>query len=255
MTCTGSSTSRATAVPRSRPDGSRGDAASRGVPARRRRPGVLAAFLLALASLVGAVLATPDLDRMESLAGTRYGTRAAETVAAWRRMMADAATVDEREQLTRVNDFFNRRVAYQEDQVLWNEKDYWATPLEMFGKGAGDCEDYSIGKYATLRLLGIPPERLRLIYVRARLGGAGSTLSQAHMVLGYFPTPTSEPLVLDNMVSEVRPAARRPDLTPVFSFNSEGLWAAGSTTSSADPTTRLSRWRNVLDRMREDGLQ
>jgi predicted transglutaminase-like cysteine proteinase len=170
-------------------------------------------------------------------------------------MMADATTVDEREQLTRVNDFFNRRIVYQEDQVIWNEKDYWATPLEMFGKGAGDCEDYSIAKYATLRLLGIPPERLRLIYVRARLGGAGSTLSQAHMVLGYFPTPTSEPLVLDNMVSEVRPAARRPDLTPVFSFNSEGLWAAGSTSSSADPTTRLSRWRNVLDRMREDGLQ
>jgi hypothetical protein len=46
----------------------------------------------------------------------------------------------------------------------------------------------------------------------------------------------------------------RPDLSPVYSFNSDGLWVGGATTSSADPTTRLSRWRDVLERMRRDGL-
>ena len=48
---------------------------------------------------------------------------------------------------------------------------------------------------------------------------------------------------------------RRPDLFPVFSFTSEGLWVQGATTSSADPTARLSRWRSVLQRMRDEGLE
>ena len=52
----------------------------------------------------------------------------------------------------------------------------------------------------------------------------------------------------------MRPASMRSDLTPVFSFNAEGLWVGGAATSSADPTARLSQWRNVLARMREEGL-
>jgi hypothetical protein len=62
-------------------------------------------------------------------------------------------------------------------------------------------------------------EKLRLIYVRARLGGAGSTQSIAHMVLGYYETPAAEPLVLDSLLDNIMPASQRKDLTPVFSFN------------------------------------
>ncbi len=36
----------------------------------------------------------------------------------------------------------------------------------MLVKGAGDCEDYSIAKYFTLRRLGIPSEKLRVILHR-----------------------------------------------------------------------------------------
>ena len=75
------------------------------------------------------------------------------------------------------------------------------------------------------------------------------------LVVGYYPTPDAEPLILDNLVGEIRPAGRRPDLFPVFSFTSEGLWVPGATTSSADPTARLSRWRSVLQRMRDEGLE
>ena len=74
------------------------------------------------------------------------------------------------------------------------------------------------------------------------------------MVLGYYARPTDEPLVLDNLIGNVRPASSRSDLAPVFSFNNSGLWVAGASTSTADPTTRLSRWRDVLERMRQDGL-
>ncbi|THF64104.1 transglutaminase [Pseudothauera nasutitermitis] len=192
---------------------------------------------------------------MQRLAVERYGQRAGETVTAWRALLAEAAETDERTRLERVNTFFNRRIAFDDDIVVWGEQDYWATPLETMGKGAGDCEDFSIAKYMSLLQLGVPAERLRMIYVRARIGGPQSTISQAHMVVGYYATPDAEPLILDNLIGEIRPASRRGDLFPVFSFNSEGLWVGGASTSSADPTTRLSRWRDVLERMRAEGLR
>lgn len=209
--------------------------------------------LAALAS-GGLGYAVPELDRMLQVARERYGVDAVVAVEAWQGMLAEAAALPEEERLQRINTFLNRRTAFEDDAVIWRQQDYWATPLETLAKGAGDCEDFSIAKYISLRLLGIPAERLRLIYVRATIGAPDSGLSQAHMVLGYYASPDAEPLVLDNLIGEIRPASRRPDLFPVFSFNDAGLWVGGSRTSAADPTTRLSRWRSVLERMRAEGL-
>ena len=64
----------------------------------------------------------------------------------------------------------------------------------------------------------------------------------------------SEPLILDNLVSEVEPASRRDDLVPVFSFNAEGLWAGGRA-ARGDPTARLSRWRDLLSRLAKEGFE
>lgn len=237
---------RPSRLPPARPSNSR-------LHALRRWAALLtAAFAFAL---IGPIDASPDLDRMERLAAERYGAAAAETVRAWRQLLVEAAGLNEREQLARVNTFFNRRIRFDDDIVIWKQPDYWATPLETMGIGAGDCEDFTIAKYMSLRLLGVPNERLRLIYVRARIGGATSTVTQAHMVLGYFEDPADEPLILDNLITDIRPAARRPDLFPVFSFNSEGLWVGNAGAPAADPTARLSRWRDVLARMREEGLQ
>lgn len=214
----------------------------------------LCVLTILTAAAIGLSLAALDLDRMQRLARERFGAEAAEAVGTWRTMIAEAGELGEDEKLQRVNTFFNRRTAFEDDIVVWQQKDYWATPLETLGRRAGDCEDFSIAKYMSLRLLGVPAEKLRLIYVRATMGAPGSGISQAHMVLGYYPSPTDEPLVLDNLIGDIRSASRRPDLFPVFSFNSEGLWVSGAMTSSADPTTRLSRWRSVLERMREEGL-
>ena len=57
-----------------------------------------------------------------------------------------------------------------------------------------------------------------------------------------------------NLIGEIRPASRRADLFPIFSFTSAGLWVSGAERSSADPAARLSRWRSVLERMREEGF-
>jgi predicted transglutaminase-like cysteine proteinase len=210
---------------------------------------LLTAFLAVFAA------ATPDLDRVVALAAQRYGSTGEESLRAWRAMIEAGKPLPERERLELVNNFFNNRVFFEEDRIVWKQADYWATPLETLGRGEGDCEDYSIGKYVTLGLLGVPIEKLRITYVRAELGLPGSGISQAHMVLAYYETPDGEPLVLDNLVGELRPASRRPDLRPVFGFNSQGLWVAGTRgPAAADPNARLSRWRDLLSRMSADGL-
>jgi predicted transglutaminase-like cysteine proteinase len=230
----------------SAPGGGRGGA-WRGVSAGS--VGLLLAGLLLVLTL--AALAATDFGKILGLAQQRYGQRGADTVTAWQRLIEDARALPDADKLAKVNTFFNRRSLYETDLVIWQQEDYWETPLEFMGRGTGDCEDFAIAKYMTLQILGVGNEHLRLIYVRAK---TGATAAVAHMVLGYFPQPTDEPLILDNLITSVRPASQRSDLVPVFSFNSDGLWTAGATASSADPTARLSRWRDVLDRMRADGF-
>jgi predicted transglutaminase-like cysteine proteinase len=147
-----------------------------------------------------------------------------------------------------VNQFWDQALMESEDITVWGRVDYWATPLESLAKGAGDCEDYVIGKYFSLLYLGVAPEKLRLVYVRARVGGQNI----AHMVLGYYPQPMAEPLVLDSLVDRIQPAHLRPDLTPVFSFNAEGIYIPGGKQSSVD---RIGRWRDLLSKMQAEGFQ
>ena len=114
-------------------------------------------------------------------------------------MLQSQAGLPERDQLTAVNRFFNQQLSFRDDSRVWQQIDYWATPVEALVKGAGDCEDYALGKYFSLRQLGVPAEKLRITYVKAL------TRNQAHMVLTYYPSPTADPLVLDNLISDIRP--------------------------------------------------
>ena len=204
--------------------------------------------------MTGEICASTDFARMEQLAATQYSgnKRAVETIKAGRALTENARTLSNQAKVEHANNFVNSRVFYASDMEIWGVEDYWATPLELFGKGEGDCEDFAIAKYVTLLLMDVPVQRLRLVYVRARMGN--QTL--AHMVLAYFETPTSDPLILDNLINAIEPARRRSDLSPVFSFNHEGLWMEGAKTRSADrPAKRLSNWRRVLQRMRSEGIE
>lgn len=184
-----------------------------------------------------------------------YGMDRAPVISQWQRMLDSLETQSEREKLNTVNNFFHANLRYRTDFSAHGVEDFWTTPLETLGQGFGDCEDYAIAKYISLRIAGVPSNKLRLIYVRAQIGGPNSTVSQAHMVLGYFESTTAEPLILDSLIRNILPASERDDLTPVFSFNSEGLWAgAAGSRSSSSPTSRLSRWRNVLERMETQGV-
>ena len=204
-------------------------------------------------TLVAATSLAWDRDRMTQ-AAQRAGPRAAAAVKALQPLLAGSAGMDEAALLAAVNDFYNRRVVFTDDGAAWGVDDHWASPLETLEKGQGDCEDYAIAKYFSLMAAGVPAAKLRLVYVRAAIGGPGGVV-QAHMVLAYYVQPGGEPLILDNLIGEVRPASRRPDLTPVFSFNSEGLWQGTAGASAGDPTARLSRWREVLAKARAEGFQ
>ena len=194
-----------------------------------------------------------DAERMLA-AAQKQGPRALAGARALQSVMHSASEADDDGKLQALNQFFNRRVQSREDIDIWGQVDYWASPLEMLEKGAADCEDFAIAKYFSLVALGMPVHKLRLVYVRAQLGGAGGPV-QAHMVLAYYATPNAEPLILDNLISDIRPAGRRADLSPVFSFNSEGLWQGVGAQTAGDPTARLSRWREILVKARAEGFQ
>ncbi len=226
---------------------------------RRREPwrdvlGRAGACLIGMALLFAGP--TPwawDVERMLA-AAQPYGRQAALGVRALQPMLLAAAEAPEGDRLQAINQFFNRRLVFRSDEAIYGEVDHWASPLESLGRGEGDCEDYAIAKYFSLVAVGVPVAKLRLVYVRAMVGGPGGTV-QAHMVLAYYPSADAEPLILDNLITEVRPASRRPDLTPVFSFNGDGLWQGVGTQSAGDPVSRLSRWREVLAKAGAEGFQ
>jgi predicted transglutaminase-like cysteine proteinase len=206
---------------------------------------VCAWLLLGLTS----TLANWEFALIIEKAQSRYGSLGAakERIHAWDELIQASTGLAENQQLTEVNRFFNRQLRFTDDIRLWHANDYWATPIEALVKGAGDCEDYSIAKYFTLRRLGIPSEKLRITYVKAL------RQNQAHMVLTYYASPAAEPLVLDNLIGEIRPASQRKDLLPVYAFNAEGLYLPGSNSKKSD-SKKLSRWQDLLQKMRAEGF-
>jgi predicted transglutaminase-like cysteine proteinase len=195
-----------------------------------------------------------DSTRLQA-ALKRFGAQP-QTFADWQRLLQENRDAPVADRLKRVNEFFNRRVQFGNDQEIWGQSDYWATPMETLAKGKGDCEDFTIAKYFTLINLNIPVEQLRLVYVKARIGGPSSNIVQAHMVLAFYPSPEAEPMVLDNLITDIRPAGRRPDLQPVFSFNSQGIFNGAEAKATLGPggVGQLSRWSDLLQRAREEGF-
>lgn len=185
-------------------------------------------------------------------AARKLGPATLSSARALESTVSAAKPLDDAAKLTLINNFFNQRIVFKDDVEVWGVKDHWASPLEVLDKGAGDCEDYAIGKYFSLLAAGVPSTRMRLVYVRADLGLNGARL--AHMVVAYYARPGDEPLILDNFAELVLPASRRPDLMPVFSFNSEGLWQGVGSQSAGNPFARLSPWRDALGRARAEGF-
>lgn len=206
--------------------------------------------VVAVAALAAELVSITDAQ-IDKLA-QQFGPIARHHLTGWRDLLVNPAnrTLPERERLELVNDFLNQP-RFVNDIDHWGKEDYWATPIEFLSTDGGDCEDFSIAKYFTLRALGVPDEKLRLIYVKELV-----IYKQAHMILAYLPTPDAEPLVLDNIDKTIRPASARTDLLPVYSFNASGLWLAKERNGRAQQvgsSDRIGLWRDLQARMRSAG--
>ncbi len=218
-----------------------------GISAGKYRRAFLASALFVFAIFAGGeFIKTSTYDKIAKI----YGQNAKKRVVALNELMVSLKDATEQEKLVKVNDFFNR-LQWKDDREVWGQKDYWATRMEFLGKGAGDCEDFVTAKYFTLKQLGVSTQKLYFTYVKAL------DYNQAHMVLSYYDSPKSIPLVLDNINPNIKIATQRKDLAPVYSFNGDSLFLSKQEgLGQAIPggnKKQNPKWLNLVDRMKEDG--
>lgn len=180
----------------------------------------------------------------------KHGEQAQHRLIRWQNLLTSAKNLPEKDKLKQVNDFFNLNALFIDDIIQWKTEDYWATPLELLATGAGDCEDFAIAKYFTLLELGVDESKMRITYVKSL------RRNQPHMVLTFFASPKSVSEVLDNLITEIKPATQRSDLLPVYSFNGTGLWTAKARTAGnrVGNSNRLKLWSELQDRMLKNPL-
>jgi predicted transglutaminase-like cysteine proteinase len=136
-------------------------------------------------------------------------------LAAWRAKIRSVKGLDTKTQLIEINRFINRW-PYRDDQANYGVADYWASPLE-FLKLSGDCEDYTIIKYVTLRTLGFSADSLRIVVVQDTLRNV------AHAVLAVYVG--REILIMDSLFDGVLTQDRLTFYVPQYSINETTRWA------------------------------
>lgn len=117
-------------------------------------------------------------------------------------------------QIRAVNSEMNRR-RYILDPINWGLKDYWASPLQFFRK-QGDCEDYAIAKFLSLRALGVPNEDMRVLVLM------DTNLKLAHAILVVYVE--DKIYLLDNQISSVVRADTVRHYRPIYSINESNWW-------------------------------
>lgn len=208
--------------------------------------GIVGLMLMLMPSLNLAQTFVDDdmLKRLES----EYNEQARQRGVALNALLERLQNKNVRQQLIEVNNFFNQ-FKYRDDLSQWGAEDYWSTPEEFIGVATGDCEDFVISKYFALRALGVADEHLYLTYVKA------IEENIAHMVLSYFETPQSIPLILDNYNPQIVRADKRKDLLPVYSFNARSLFlttpSAGMGKSLSANKVKNSKWKKLLENIKK----
>lgn len=154
---------------------------------------------------------------------------------------------DEQQKIKKVNFYLNQMLEGY-DAVKFMSEDYWATREEFLITGVGDCEDFAISKFFTLVDLGVDRKKLFM--------GIADDLhkNQYHMVLLYYKTPDSEPLVLDNVSFLVLPIGERKDLKLKSIFNLDNYFKIDEK-NQIIPHNKRYRFKNfeeVLTRMEKN---
>jgi len=155
------------------------------------------------------------------------------------------------EKLELVNDYMNA-LPWIADPDLWKRTDYWATPFETLTTFGGDCEDIAIAKYAVLRLMGIPDDKLGFAYVQ-------TSNNERHMVLAYKESPNVPSYILDNQHPDVVSADKRRDLIAIYAFKNDGTLFLIKDDGKNDREVKakvdhkkLAMWASAKERSREN---
>lgn len=135
-------------------------------------------------------------------------------VTLWQQELNKIENKSAKEQVKAVNDLINK-YRYIEDKDNYAKSDYWATPIEFFANG-GDCEDFAIAKYASLKALGFSPDQMRIAIVK-------DTVKNIHHAI-LVVSVGSETFVLDNQNKKVETVTRVTRYQPIFSINSNSWW-------------------------------
>lgn len=118
------------------------------------------------------------------------------------------------EQIEAVNQYMNQ-IRFVADSNNYGQNDYWATPMEFFAKG-GDCEDYAVAKYISLRALGFSKDELRMVVVQDRV------MRAPHAMIIVYDEDKAK--VLDNQNPAVMDSAQISRYVPVYSISQIAWW-------------------------------
>ena len=148
----------------------------------------------------------------------------------WASVRAGARELRDMDLLRYVNRYWNQS-PYVDDLINWGQEDYWETPDE-FVRLAGDCEDYAIVKYFTLRELGMDADHMRIIVVKDAMR------SLPHAVLGV--ELGGRVMVLDNIYNAIVPFTKLRQYTPQYCLNETAAWvfAKGKKNEKAQAASR-----------------
>ena len=145
----------------------------------------------------------------------RKATPNAGELGDWQLFLGSLSQHSRDDQVERVNAYVNA-FRYVPDVRNWGKSDYWASPEELFRRG-GDCEDYVIAKYLSLRAVGVPARDLRVLVLH------DSRRDLAHAVLLWLHDDHT--LVLDNLYQNVMTwDAVGEFYRPLYSLNEDSAW-------------------------------
>lgn len=139
---------------------------------------------------------------------------------AWRKFVNSVKNDPPIRQLLKVNLWFNG-FPYKQDNWIYGREDHWATPSEFLENG-GDCEDYVITKYLTLRQLGFPAKDMKIAMVYDVFSGTDHSL----LIVDHG----GEKYVLDNRENMTVASHYTKRYKPHYVFNETGLWTYDSPT-------------------------
>lgn len=151
-----------------------------------------------------------------------YARSGSKAVKSWQAMVKANRGKAERAKLEVANGFVNQW-RYRTDSANYEVSDYWSSPAEFFSR-SGDCEDYAIAKYVTLRQMGFSADQLRLVVVQ------DLNQNQAHAVLAAYVD--GEVFILDNVNGKVRSQAEVTEYAPYYSVNEQARWAHAAAASA-----------------------